>query len=496
MSDPVRPAGSAAQPVALRPIKRIFSFPAVLVCLLTVLAVLTVRGRFNNNDLWWHLKMGQMIWTTHAIPLADPFSFTTHHQALVPQEWLSEVAIYAAYKWAGFQGLMFWLCFFAAAQLIAGYVLCSLSSGNLKVAFAGAMLLWLFATEGFALRPQMIAYLLLIAELILIHLGRTRNPRWFFSLPFLFLLWINCHSSFILGLILAVIYLFASFFSFRMGSLVSEAWPQHRRRTFLLALGLSVAALFLNPAGIRQIRYPFDNMLGMPLMLASVAEWAPLKMSDSRGLALLAVLILIFLLPALRRAELHFDELLLLAAGTWLAVNHMRMLPVFGILAAPILSRQLANSWENYEAAKDRIAPNAVVIALCLLVLWIAFPGAANLEKQVEAQSPVKAVEFLRSSHLAGPMLNDYDFGGYLIWAAPEYPVFIDSRADVYEWSGMLGEFGNWATLRTDPRVLLEKYKIGFCILGRQSPMAYVLPLMPGWKLVYSDPIAVIFART
>ena len=93
-------------------------------------------------------------------------------------------------------------------------------------------------------------------------------------------------------------------------------------------------------------------------------------------------------------------------------------------------------------------------------------------------------------------MLNDYPFGGYLIWAAPEYPVFIDGRADVYEWAGVLGEFGSWATLQTDPNALLQKYKIGFCLLSIHSPMLHVLPLLKDWKQVYSDQNSVILVRT
>jgi hypothetical protein len=33
--------------------------------------------------------------------------------------------------------------------------------------------------------------------------------------------------------------------------------------------------------------------------------------------------------------------------------------------------------------------------------------------------------------------LNDYIFGGYLIWAAPEYRAFVDGRADVFECTGL-----------------------------------------------------------
>jgi hypothetical protein len=93
-------------------------------------------------------------------------------------------------------------------------------------------------------------------------------------------------------------------------------------------------------------------------------------------------------------------------------------------------------------------------------------------------------------------MLNTFVDGGYLIWALPEHPVFIDGRADIFEWTGVLKDFGEWATLQTDPNQLLNKYHIGFCLLENDSPMAYVLLLMPNWKKVYSDQKSVIFVRT
>jgi hypothetical protein len=162
-------------------------------------------------------------------------------------------------------------------------------------------------------------------------------------------------------------------------------------------------------------------------------------------------------------AELYWDELLLIALGTWLGVSHQRTLIVFGILVAPILSRQLSNSWDDYNAAKDRVWPNAVLIGISAFVVILAFPSRQDLKLQVEKNNPVRAVEFIKVNHLSGPMLNDYLSGGYLIWAAPEYPVFIDGRSDVYEWSGVLSQFGDWATLKSDPNELLRRYKVNFC---------------------------------
>jgi hypothetical protein len=254
--------------------------------------------------------------------------------------------------------------------------------------------------------------------------------------------------------------------------------------------------LFLNPGGLKQILYPLDTLLHQPLNLANVEEWQPTQMTSARGVALLIVLLCCFLPVLLSRAEIFWDEFLLLILAAWLGISHVRMLFAFGILAVPILCRQLSTQWESYDPEQDRIWPNALFFTAALTVAYFLFPSSANLQGQVEAQSPVKAVEFLKASRISGPMLNEYVFGGYLLWAAPEYPVMIDGRADVYEWSGFLAEFGRWATLQSPPNALLDQYKVHFCLLARQSPMARILPLLPEWKSVYADSNSILFVRS
>jgi hypothetical protein len=475
-------------------LRRIFSFPVMLASLLAMLAVLTVQQRFDDPDMWWHLKTGEVIWTTHTIPTTDLFSYTTNHHAWIPHEWLSQVLIYGAYRWGGYSGLMVWLCFFTAALLIAGYTLCSLYSGNSKVALIGALAIWLFGTVGFAVRPHMIGYLLLIIELLLLHLGQTRNRRWLLGLPPLFAIWVNCHGSFFFGFLLLGLFLFCSFFDFQIGLLLSSQWEIRCRRSLILAFSLSAAALFLNPAGVQQVLYPLNTMFFQPINLSEIAEWKPLQW-DGRGISLLVVLVSIFLLLILRQSKLFLHEMLLLILGTWLALTHERMEFVFGILAAPILSRLLMPVWDSYDFEKDRPWPNVVLITISILIMYVAFPNRQQLVTQVNNGNPVKAVEFIRSRHLTGHMLNSYRFGGYLIWALPEQPVFIDGRADLFEWAGVLGDFSKWATLQNDPDTLLEKYKIDFCLLERESPMVHVMAVLNGWKVIYSDDLSVIFAR-
>lgn len=468
----------------------------MLAALLCALAVLTVRGRFDDPDMWWHLRTGQLIFNTRSIPVADFFSFTTNHHALVPHEWLAQLTMYLAYRAFGYSGLMLWLCVCVSAVLIAGYLLCSFYSGNWKVAFLGSLVLFVFSTVGISVRPQLLGYLLLIVELILIHLGRTRSSRWFWLLPPLFAVWINCHGSFFLGILLCAVYLAASFFDFQIGSVTSERWPASLRKQFIASVCVSIAALFLNPGGLRQVIFPIDIMLREPINLASVQEWHPLELISQRGVILLLVLASIFLLVALRKAEIRLEELLFLALGVWLAGSHDRMLFVFGILAAPILVRMLAGFWDNYDPVTDRPLANAVIMALAGLIIAIGFPRPAALASQTEKSSPVDAVAYIRSHHLSGPMLNDYAYGGYLIWAMPEQPVFIDGRAEIYEWAGVLSQYMNWNNLSADPNALLDKYNIRFCLLNSSSHMIRVLTMTRRWKVVYTDRVSAILVRS
>ncbi len=477
-------------------LRRIFSFPVMLCMALMLLSVLTTQDRFNDPDLWWHLKTGQIIWNTHSIPSTDVFSFTTNQHAWTAHEWLSQVVIYGAFKLAGYRRLMLLLCALTSLLLISQYALCWLYSGNAKVALLGAMVTWLFSTIGLAIRPQLFGYLLLALELALLELGRRKNVRWFWALPPLFAVWVNMHGSFFLGLVILALVLACSYLNFAAGYLVAHPWQPATRRALALAGGLSSAALFLNPVGIRQILYPLDVMLHQKIGTAVVAEWQPLTFDEPRSLLVLLAAALVVLIPLLRRMPLYFHELVLASAGLFLAIQHKRMIFVFGLLVAPILCRFLADTWDSYNPRRDLLGANAFMMVLFACGMVWGFPSQVQLDKQVVEANPTHAVEFVRSSGLAGNMLNEYVFGGYLIWALPEHKVFIDGRADVFEWAGVFKDLGDWATLQADPKVLLDKYKVSFCLLSSSSPMARVLPLVPGWKQVYRDDQATIFSRT
>ncbi|PYT02713.1 MAG: hypothetical protein DMF60_20570 [Acidobacteria bacterium] len=474
----------------------VFSFPVMLCLSLTVLTVLTVRNRFNDPDLWWHLKIGQTIWDTHSIPNADLFSFTAANHAWIAHEWLSETIIYGAYRAGGYAGLMIWLCALPSLLFVLVYVLCSMYSGNAKISLVGGMLAWFFGTIGLSIRPHLLGYTCLVLEVLVLHLARTRGRRWFWALPPLFALWVNCHGSFVLGLLLLGLLFVCSWFEFRAGSLVCSRWSADGRRLLVITSVLSAGALFVNPIGWRLVLYPFDLIFKQTQNLSSVSEWQPLDLLDPRAAVLFAVATFFFLMVLVRRAELRLEELAMLALGFGLAIRHNRMMFVFGILAAPIVCRLLANAWDKYDPARDLRLANAVMMAAAVWIIVAVFPGADQIQQNIAKSSPVEAVDYIRQAGLTGRMLNEYEFGGYLIWALPEQKVFIDGRCDLFDWTGVLTEYGRWATLSEDPKLLLDKYHIDFCLFRKTAPQARVLQNLPGWRRLYQDDLASIFVRS
>ena len=490
------PARSETQPSGIRSVIRsAFSFPVMLAFALAMLAVLTVQDRFHDPDLWWHLKAGELIVTTGSVPTTDPFSFTAQGSAWTAHEWLSEVIFFEVWKAGRQTGLMLGLCFLTALLLITQYAFCRSYSGSAKVALVGALIGWYCSTSGLALRPHMIGYLLLTLELLIVQVGRTSDARWFYALPPLFAIWINCHGSFVFGLLILAVMLVCGCFEFRAGLLTCKAWPLHVRKTGGFALVISVAALFLNPLGWKLLIYPFDTLFLQNVNLNSVSEWQPLTLQSERGWGVFFICAALAALVILRRAEVRMVEIVLAAMGLVLALQHQRMVFVFGLLVAPLASRLMAEAYQEFDTSRDLPFANAVLMAFFALGIYWGFPTPQNLEQQVQKNNPVKAVEYVRQAGLTGPMLNEYGYGGYLIWALPEHKVFIDGRADVYEWAGVMKETADWYSLAADPHELLDKYGIRFCLLDSRSPMAMIVRLLPGWKQVYQDEQAIVLAR-
>jgi hypothetical protein len=489
--------GSAAPSAAVGFLQKIFSFPAMLAGLL-VGGTFAVGRRFVvDPDLWWHIKVGDAILTTHHWPVADPFSFTVSGQPWLAYEWLGDIALAGAWRLGGYRGLDALLIALGSAIVLALYAFATLRSGNSKAGFVASAALFILASASFSLRPQMLGYLFLILTLIVLERFRQGKPRGLWFLPVLMLLWVNAHGSWIIGLGTIWVYWMAGLVAFRAGDLEARAWTPAERRNISLAFLGCVAVLPFTPYGARLAASPIEFAFSLPLNVAHIQEWQPMAFNLWGGKWFLALFIGFVLLQVTMRFTWRLEELVLFIAGTLVACLHMRFLLVFVPFSAPIFAVIVARWAPPYDRPKDKFALNAVLMASIVAALIYYFPSTAQLEAKVAEQYPVAAVSYLDRHAVPVPMYNSYGYGGYLVWTrGPQHKVFIDGRGDVYERGGLFSDYLHIANIEPEALILLRHYGIQSCLVERDGALATLLSASPEWRRIYSDNLSALFVRT
>jgi hypothetical protein len=112
----------------------------------------------------------------------------------------------------------------------------------------------------------------------------------------------------------------------------------------------------------------------------------------------------------------------------------------------------------------------------------------------VQEQYPAGAVSYLKTHPVKGPMLNYYLWGGYLNWRQPTVKVFIDGRADIFDYSGVFRDYLDVIGIQR-PDAVLEKYQVRYVLFPHNEPFTYVLERSAGWRTVYSDGNSLLFER-
>jgi hypothetical protein len=465
---------------------------------LLVAATFAVGRRFIvDPDVWWHIKIGDGILTTHHWPFADSFSFTVSGQPWLAYEWLGDVALAGAWRLGGYRGLDALLIALGSAVMLALYVYATLRSGNCKAGFLASAALFILASASFTLRPQMLGYLFLILTLIVLERFRQGKPRALWVLPALMLLWVNTHGSWIIGLGTILVYWMAGVVAFRAGNLEARAWTRGERRNISLAFLGCVAVLPLTPYGVRLAASPFEFAFSLPLNVSVIQEWRPMAFNLWDGKLFLGVLVAFIVAQVMVRFTWNIAELVLFIAGTVMACVHIRFILVFVPFTAPILATILAKWVPPYERRKEQFALNAVLMAIVAAAVIHYFPSTEQIQGRVAEKFPVAAVQYLERQSAPEPMYNNYGFGGYLVWTrGPQHKVFIDGRGDLYERGGLLSDYVHIADVKPEALTLLRHYGIRSCLVKRDEALATLLSASPEWQRIYSDDLTAVFVRT
>jgi hypothetical protein len=492
----VRPASIWSWQAIVDAARWVFSFPAMMGALLVAGVFISVRQFNVDPDVWWHVKVGESLLQTHHFFDGDPFSFTVLGQPWMSCEWIGDVLLALAARIGGVQGLDALFLIEGAAIVIALYVLATMRAKNSKAGFAACALLLPLALLSFNLRPQMLGYLFLVLTLIALERFREGHHRAIWFLPPLFLIWVNAHGSFPIGLGTIGLYWMSGFINFRAGRLEARAWTPSERRSLSTVLLLCFAALLVTPYGSRLAAYPFEVAFKLPQGVAAVQEWRTMPFNEPGG-KLFLVLLLGFLV-----AQITFDikwrleEIGLFLFGTLMACLHLRFLLIFIPFFLPLVAVIFARWLPAYDRKKDIYFMNAALMALVLLGIWRFFPTRGDLDQKIAQDFPVNAVNYMQQHAVPDPLFHSYGFGGYLIYSRwPEHKIFIDGRADPFERGGVFIDYLYIVELHPGALSVLRNYGIRSVLLQRGENLIGVLDASPEWTRVYADEVSVLFVR-
>jgi hypothetical protein len=468
----------------------------MLASVLVAAVATSARAFYLDPDVWWHLKVGEGILTTHHWPTVDPYSFTVFGQPWLAYEWGGDVVLAATSRAGGMRALEALLVILGSAIILSLYALATARSGNSKAAFVATAALFVPAAASFNLRPQMLGYLFLVLTLIVLERFRQGHRAALWLLPALMLIWVNSHGSWIIGLGTIGVYWVSGLVEFRIGDVEARRW---NRPDLLRLTGVFVGcicATVITPYGTGLAKYPFEVASSLPVNINNILEWQSMPFNLALGKIFLVVLIAFIFLASAYRFSWRLEELVLFLGGTTMACIHMRFLLLFVPFCAPLLATILARWVPAYERPKDKYFLNAVLMAAVVAVVVWYFPSRTALEHTVAGRFPVGAVDYLDHHAVPGPMYNAYDFGGYLVWSrAPEHKVFIDGRGELYERGGVMADAVNVMNVRSDAFTILQRHDIQSCLLDHDEPLATVLAALPDWKKVYEDHTSILFVR-
>jgi hypothetical protein len=457
-----------------------------------------------DPDLWWHLRDGDAIVAQHAVPHQGVFSqYVSHPWAAY--SWGFEVIASRFYHWFGLTGLVGLRSGLEVAITFLLFVILRRGSGSFWKAWAlTAAGMWAMH-HCLGLQPMLTSVLMFTIEIGLIFEARRRsNIGPLFLLPVLFLLWANLHIHFIYGLFVLGLLVMVGMVRLILPKFWSVSLEPERELPVAklgAVAGLSVLATLLGPYSWRLYAVTLDYVRSSA-PYSIIVELQALNFRATEHFIVLLIVVAAFFSLGWQRSRDPF-KLVLLVACTLVAFRMQRDSWFVCIPALAIISdRKLATADGAVTSAvtsRGRAWAFAVATALgtvlmFLLVAWDSKVNNDSLRRALALYFPVHACDFIRAASLPGPIYNNLNWGGFIIWSLPEYPVAIDGRTDLYG-DQVLSRFNRveqgsaewWA----DPDLGAAR----LVLLDRRAQLATLLYHDPRFQVVYEDPHAVVLAR-
>ncbi|MEW5802231.1 MAG: tetratricopeptide repeat protein [bacterium] len=490
----------------------------LFICLLTLALALNI-SQMSNNDIWMHLKNGELILKGRHFLYTDTYSFRTIGMPWVNHEWLAGVIYYLLFQIGAVNALIFFKAFMVMILTVFMVATCRLTKDRWSVLYPIIVFTLFNAAVRFLSRPHMFTEMFVPIFFYILFAYKYRHKDYLWWLPVLSLLWVNIHGGFVVGM--GIITLFAFFETSR--TIVNRHWSfvqsdilsiSRLKKLWIIWL-ISGMVLSINPHGINIYTYPFE-LTTKKIFMSQIYEWQP-PFKSQTFMASYAFVYFIIWMALLGISFLldwkHFDitNAALSALFLTMSLKMHRNITTFALATAPIMCL-------NFDRFIDFVLNKKGMIKtdiLCKVIILIIAIGLTAMTFQygyfyrkgsrkafglgVASNMPVEAVRYIKKNHIKGNCFNPYTYGTYIVHELyPETRVVMDSRDLPYGENLYLEHQRAMVSVQAFDE-LFHKYHIDYIILNYQQDNLIdhfkYLQKTGEWVLVYFDDRNVVYIR-
>jgi hypothetical protein len=349
-------------------------------------------------------------------------------------------------------------------------------------------------------RPQLVGYICVLLFHRLLHRSRENaSMRSLWWLPFIMVVWVNTHGSFMAGLTLIGAY--------GLEALMLKRWDW-LKRLFIIGVA-SALALLCNPYGIGM--YLAVSRTLHSVMTPLIMEWLPFVFSSELGTS--AWLLVFLLASGLRDASIPIADRIISVIWWVMMLFSMRNSSIFVLVSAPYVAMSLQRWVATLDSIRtvrpdigEMLAKSGMALkafAASIIVVIASFAVLPLLKGESYLVSPAydfrPGIAYFKERYADKHFLTDYSIGGRIIYEARGNPaVFVDGRAGTAYSEELLADYLEFLHLREGWQKLIGKYRIQGIVVPNSHRFATAFAngeYHDQWREVYQDKVMSIYVR-
>jgi hypothetical protein len=480
-----------------------------------------VKTLLSDCDTGWHIRTGEWIVANHWVPARDIFSYSKAGDPWFAWEWGSDVLMAWLNAAGGLRVVA--LCALALISTIFALVfVVSRRKANPLVAVVVTMLAAAASSIHWLARPHLFTLLFLVlfyAALEQVREGRDRlwGVPYLAILPVATVIWTNLHGGFFVGVVIIGVYGASEVLRALVASETQRPDALRQARRYLVCAAAALAASLINPY-FYHLHAHMLQYLGDPFNSEHIVEFLSPNFHGIQAIFFEVMLALGAGAACWNLARGHFTEPLLLVAMGHAALLAARNIPLFMILAAPIVCAAIQEcldalpgwnvaGWLRQVVARfNRLAAETAtteaigrwhLVSIGAMAVVAALIYAPHPPKRFRAEFdpksyPAGALALLRQDPAARIFTHD-EWGDYLIWKLyPGHKVFVDGRSDFYG-DDFEYKYLDVMNVKYGWEKTLGRFGVNTILLPPTTPLAGALKESSHWRVVYDDGIALVF---